>query len=70
LSFVKSPFQLVLLLRYKSQMTSSMNSSAANLNERTLSYLALILNTIESKDWKVRFKTLHPTANSILYDLI
>lgn len=34
-------------------MTSSMHSSsAANLNERTLSYLALILNTIEDKDWK------------------
>ncbi|KAL3787854.1 hypothetical protein HJC23_000396 [Cyclotella cryptica] len=27
-------------------------SSAADLNERTLSYLTLILNTIESKDWK------------------
>ncbi|KAL7481685.1 hypothetical protein ACHAW6_007361 [Cyclotella cf. meneghiniana] len=27
-------------------------SSAADLNERTLSYLTLILNTIEAKDWK------------------
>lgn len=31
-------------------MTSA--TSASSLNEKTLSYLALILNTIESQDWK------------------
>ena len=43
-------------------MTSTaVSSSASDLNEKTLSYLALILNTIESKDWMVRVPT------SILY---
>ena len=39
-------------------MTSTaVSSSASDLNEKTLSYLALILNTIESKDWMVRVPT-------------
>ena len=38
-------------------MASTSLSSSADLNEKTLSYLALILNTIESKDWMVRVPT-------------